>query len=438
MCICLLLCLAIPLAAQSGGEELTLRIAVMGPGTELYFWWGHIALMIDDARSGESLFYDYGLFSFDTDHFFTNFALGRLFYRCGVSPSDRNIAGYINTNRDVTFYTLDLPPEKRAEVRDFAERNVLPENRNYFYHHFRDNCATRIRDIIDLAVDGRFRERFGEAPGRFTLRQHVRRHTWFSPFFDWLLNFLMGQDIDTPITIWEEMFLPAEIGNRIEDFSYVDSEGVTRKLVSGVETVYRSQGRSRVLAVPRRQWPRELAFSLAVSALIGCFFLLEAKNRRAGRILAGLSQSLAGLFFGGVGLVLFFMMFFTDHDYTYHNANLFFANPLLIAAVPLGIRYALERDNGRRFVSGALLRLLWLLTALGVFVSMLVKLLPQFWQQNLTDQMLILPIALVFALEPSGLRELPDRLRGKKTVSNLKKRPGPLSTGPGKSKGESL
>ena len=422
--IVMLLCLGTALAAQSGGEkgrgdELTLRIAVMGPGNELYFWWGHIALMIDDAHSGESRFYDYGLFSFETDHFFTNFALGRLLYSCGVSPSDLNIAGYIRTNRDVKFYTLDLPPEKRAEVRDFAENNVLPENRNYFYHHFKDNCATRIRDIIDLAVDGRFKEQFGEAPGRFTLRQHVRRHTWFSPFFDWMLNFLMGQDIDTPITIWEEMFLPAEIGNRIENFSYVDSEGATRKLVSGVETVYRAENRPGVLDVPRKQWPRELAFSLAVSVLIGFFFFLQAKKRRAGQILIGLSQSLAGLFFGGFGLVLFFMTFFTDHDYTYHNANLFFANPLLLAAVPLGIRYALERD--RRFVFEALLRLLWLLTALGIFVSMLVKLLPQFWQQNLTDQMLMLPIVLVFALEPSGLRKVLNRLRGKVEVTEGKK-----------------
>ncbi|MDR0583846.1 MAG: DUF4105 domain-containing protein [Treponema sp.] len=416
--IFMLLCLGTALAAQNGGEkgrgdELTLRIAVMGPGSELYFWWGHIALMIDDAGSGESRFYDYGLFSFETDHFFTNFALGRLLYSCGVSPSDSNIAGYVRTNRDVKFYTLDLSPEKRAEVRDFAENNVLPENRNYFYHHFRDNCATRIRDIIDLAIDGRFKEQFGEAPGRFTLRGHVRRHTWFSPFFDWLLNFLMGQDIDTPITIWEEMFLPAEIGNRIENFSYVDSEGVTRRLVSGVETVYRASGRPGVLDVPRRQWPRELAFSLAVSVLIGFFFFLQAKKCRAGQILVGLSQSLAGLFFGGFGLVLFFMTFFTDHDYTYHNANLFFANPLLLAALPLGIRYALERDGNRRFLSEALLRLLWLLTALGIFVSMLVKLLPQFWQQNLTDQMLMLPIALVFALEPSGLHKALVRLRGK-------------------------
>jgi hypothetical protein len=392
------------------GENLTVKIAVMGPGNELYFWWGHIALVIDDAVTGTSLFYDYGLFSFKNDHFFVNFALGRLLYSCGVSLSGINISGYIHTNRDVVFYTLDLPPERREKIREFAATNVLPENRDYYYHHFKDNCSTRIRDIIDLAADGQFKEQYGKAPGRYTLRQHVRRHTWFSPFADWLLNFLMGQDIDTPITVWEEMFLPSEVGKRIEDFWYIDSDGVRRKLVSDVETVYMAIGRPEVLEVPRRQWPRELAFSLAVSVLIGFFFFLQAKKYRSGEMLTGISQSAAGLIFGITGLALYFMSFFTNHDYTYHNANVLFGTPLLLAAVPLGLRYALTKDSRKRFTAGLLLRILWLVTALGIFASMLIKLLPQFWQQNLTDQMLMLPIVLVFALQPAGLRELTGRI----------------------------
>ncbi|MDR1585920.1 MAG: DUF4105 domain-containing protein [Treponema sp.] len=391
------------------GEALTLKIAVMGPGDELYFWWGHIALMIDNAETGQSRFYDYGLFSFDNDHFFTNFAFGRLLYSCGVSPSRASIAAYVYTNRDVRLYTLDLPPEKREEVRRFAETNVLPENRNYYYHHFRDNCSTRIRDIIDIATGGQFKEKFGDAPGRFTFRQHVRRHTWFSPFIDWILNFWMGQDIDTPVTVWDEMFLPAEVGLRINDFWYTDSGGASRKLVSGIEEINRAEGRPVVLDAPRRQWPRELAAGIAAAALLLAFFFLQTQSP-AGQILAGIGQSLAGLFFGAAGLLLVFMWAFTNHDYTYHNMNLLFANPLLLAAVPLGIRYAMAPNRAARELPELLLRILWLLVLLGIFASMLLKLLPWFWQRNLVDEMLMLPIALVLALEPRGLRELLGRV----------------------------
>ncbi|MDR3146541.1 MAG: DUF4105 domain-containing protein [Treponema sp.] len=388
------------------GDYLTLKIAVMGPGDELYFWWGHIALVIDDRVSGESRFYDYGLFSFDTENFFVNFAFGRLLYRCGVSPTELNYNAYKRTNRDITVYTLDLPAAKKEEVRAFADRNVLPENRNYYYHHFKDNCATRIRDIIDLATDGQFKEAFGEAPGRYTLRQHVRRHTWFSPFFDWLLNFFMGQDIDTPITVWEEMFLPREIGNRIDGFICRDPAGGERKLVSSVEVLNRALNRPAILDVPRRQWPRELVLGLAIAAVLVLLFRLERKRPMAGRILMGITQSLIGLFFGIAGSILFFMAFFTDHDYTYHNSNILYINPLLLAAVPLGILLAGSKDSRRQGRAGMLLRCLWTYVLFGGVLTMAIKALPGFYQQNQVTQALVLPFALVLSLVPEWVRRL--------------------------------
>jgi len=394
------------------GENLTLKVAVIGPGDELYFWWGHIALIIEDSDTGSSRFYDYGLFSFENENFFYNFAFGRLLYSCEVSPSEWNTARYINTNRDIFIYTLDIPPEKCIEVRNFAETNVLPENRDYYYHHFRDNCSTRIRDIIDLATNGQFKEQYEQERSRFTLREHVRRHTWFSPAADWFLNFLMGQNIDVPITVWDDMFLPAEVGKRSEDFMYMDADGVRRKLVTSVETVNRAKNRPAVLEIPRKQWPRQLVFSIVLSAIFGFFFFLQlqTKKKRAGVVLCGISMSLCGLVFGIAAVLLYFMDLFTNHDYTYNNANMLFATPLLLAVVPLGICYALTKDHDKRVTYDLLLRLFWLLTLIGIFISMAIKLLPWFWQKNLTDQMLMLPIALTFALQPVGLRETYQKL----------------------------
>jgi hypothetical protein len=361
------------------GDDLTIKIAVMGPGNELYFWWGHIGLVIDNARTGESRFYDYGLFSFENDNFFMNFAFGRLWYSSGVSWSARNIAGYIRTGRDVVIYTLDLPPDKREIVRQYAERSVLPENRDYLYHHFRHNCTNPILEVIDLATDGQFKKRYAAEPGRYTLRQHVRRHTWFSPFFDWILNFWMGQDIDTPITVWDELFLPGEIGRCISEFAYIDSSGESHPLVTDVEVIYLAEDRPAILDIPRRQWPRELAFSLCVALILGFLFYVQSKSTARGQVALGVTHSLLGLFFGGAGLVLFFLSFFTNHDYTYHNANLLFANPLLLIAVPLGIRKKKSKNYDSRLRAEFMLRLLWLLVTLGIFLSMLIKLSPRFW-----------------------------------------------------------
>jgi len=399
------------LLAQDG-ENLTIKIAVIGPGDELYFWWGHIGLIIEDSSTGSSRFYDYGIFDFESDNFFYNFAFGRLLYRCGSSFAERNLAHYIYNNRKIVMYTLDLPLETKIKIKEFAEHNVLPENRYYFYHHFRDNCSTRIRDIIDLATEGQFKEQYINEKSKFTLRQHVRRHTWFSPFFDWILNFWMGQVIDTPITVWDDMFLPAEVGKKIEEFSYIDIYNQTRKLVPNegyIETIFESQGRPAVLDIPRKQWDRQFVFSLVLSAIFFFFFYLYSRNIKAGsyslwRIFAGFSMSICGLFFGIAATLLYFLNIFTNHDYTFQNFNMIFCTPLLLVTVPIGISYALTKNPKKLIIYDELLRIIWLLTVLGVFISMIIKLFPGFYQQNLTDQMLILPIALVFAFHPVGLR----------------------------------
>jgi hypothetical protein len=388
-------------------DNLTIRVSVMGPGDELYFWWGHIALIIEDRAADERRLYDYGLFSFDNDKFFVNFAFGRLLYSCGVSRAESNIAEYVLTNRDVTFYTLDLPPETKERVREFAEVNVRPENRNYWYHHFKDNCATRIRDIIDLATGGQFSEAFLNAPGRFTLRQHVRRHTWFNPLMDWFLNFAMGQDIDVPITVWQEMFLPSEIGSRIADFRYRDIHGRERSLVKSVDVIHRSENRPLPLDAPRRQWPGELLLGLCVAALL-CL-LLAMRERRGARVLLGLSQSRLGLFFGVAGLLTFFMSFFTNHDYTYHNMNLFFVNPLLLAAVPLGLLYAFPSDPFRGNFRGFLLKALWSYVAAGAVFSMILWIIPRFWQRNGPTLALVLPFAAALSFAPDLIRRFREQ-----------------------------
>jgi len=408
----LFFCGALLFAQEADGENLTLKIAVLGAGDEVYFWWGHIAFVVEDSEDYSSNFYDYGLFSFNKENFYVNFAFGRLLYSTGSSSTDRNIAIAERRNRSIVFYTLDLPPETRVKVRDFLENNILPENRDYYYQHFKDNCSTRIRDVIDFATDGQFKEQFGGAPSRFTYRQHVRRHTWFFPAVDWILNFWMGQVIDTPLTVWDDMFLPAEVGKRMQDFTYTDVNGVRRKLVvdGSKETVFTPEGRPAVLDSPRKQWPYELAFSLVLSAIFGFFFFLYSKKIRAGKILAGISMSLCGLVFGLAALVLYFMNLFTNHDYTYENFNMLFATPLLLAAVPFGIGYAFTKKPEKQFKYDLLSRILWLLTVIGIFISMLIKLLPWFYQDNLTDQMLMLPIALVFTFQPVGLRPVIEKL----------------------------
>jgi len=402
------------------GKYLTVKIAVAGPGDELYFWFGHIGLVVEDALTGDTRFFDWGVFSFDTENFFLDFAMGRLLYSCMVSPESYAVSHIVNMNRGLTLYTLDLPPEAKTELLLFAENNVRPENRNYWYHHFNDNCATRVRDIIDRAAGGSLKAQYGEMPGRLTLRQHVNRHTWFAPIRGWALSFWMGQGIDRPITVWEEMFLPSEmeemflpseIAMRCKDFSYTDPSGERRQLVSNVEVVSKAVGRPGVKEAPRAGYTAELIIGLCLAAALG--FLRwrtltvnavgkkgrgETKNIIEQRIL-GCAQAVLGLCYGFMGSLLFFLTFFTNHDYTYNNANLLFVNPLLLAAVPLGLTLAFGRKEKRQ-KAGRLLSWLWTVVFAGGLLSIVIRFFPAYYQQNQSTQALVIPFALVLSVLP--------------------------------------
>jgi hypothetical protein len=401
--------LASPAFAQDSGSEaapgdsLVIKFAVMGPGDELYFWWGHIGIIIEDYNTSRSRFYDWGVFSFENTNFFSNFAIGRLIYSCAASSPSWNLRNYMESNRDITIYTLDLPTEKKEELRDYAEWSILPENKDYFYHHFKDNCATRIRDIFDMATDGAFKARYGDAPGRYTLRQHVRRHTWFNPFFDWFLNFLMGRDIDQPLAIWEEMFLPAEIGARALEFSYTDSDGIERKLVSSVEKMNTAIGRPAVLDVPRLQWPRELVFGCFLAAVLGVLLFLKNQENQIASIIWAALQGVLGLFFGISGLALFFMTFFTNHDYTYHNINVLFINPLLLAAVVFGILHIKAPDDMEKYKWSIVIKAVWSYVFVFGIITLLLRLIPGLHQMNLVTLAMVLPFAAALSFLPDLL-----------------------------------
>ena len=134
--------------------------------------------------------------------------------------------------------------------------------------------------------------------------------------------------------------------------------------------------------------------------ILSWFWILQKSFARVGRALRGIGNALLGLFFGGCGSLLFFMSFFTNHDYCYNNTNLLFVNPLLLAAVPLGIiAAASRRPETVRKVKRAL-KLLWTIEFFGCVLSLLIKLLPQFYQQNLATQLLFLPAAIVLSYIP--------------------------------------
>ena len=192
------------------GDHLSIKLVTIDPGKDLTTWWGHTGIIVEDTVTKSGRFYNYGLFSFDQENFTLNFARGRLVFWVGVWDAGMALQFYQGMDRTIRIQTLDLSPEQKLATANFLAWNVRPENREYLYDHYFDNCATRVRDLFDKILAGAFL-RDNDQPGRMSLRDHTRRHTHRSYFMDWLLMFLMNDSIDKPIRQWDEMFLPTEL-----------------------------------------------------------------------------------------------------------------------------------------------------------------------------------------------------------------------------------
>jgi hypothetical protein len=376
---------------ESRGEDLRISLATFSPGDDIPSWFGHSAVVVEDTRRGVGRLYNYGMFTFDQAMIF-RFAMGRLLFWVGDSSIYGTYDFYRRMNRDVRIQELNLSAARRLEVASFLADNVREENREYLYHHYDDNCATRIRDIIDLATGGQFKE-MAMAPGRMTLREHTRRHSGHNPPMDALLMFLMNSDIDHPTRIWDEMFLPEELERRVDDFEYVNEAGERVSLVKARQTYHQSDRRP-VPDEPFNLWPWALLLSMLVGAgAVALGRWHQRRPSRASRSLFGLYHAGIGLFLGFPGLILGAMALVTEHQVTYWNQNLFWANPLTLLVIPVALMFTLGSQRGQRH-----LPTLWLLlsgiVAVGILVNLVGFVVPALYQDTSIPAALAVPMIL--------------------------------------------
>jgi hypothetical protein len=377
---------------------------------------------VENTRWNYSRVFDWGIFTYPSDNFLKEFIDNNVQYKC--ETSFLWLDTYIEEDRDITIYTLNLDRDAKELILTYAENNVLEENCYYDYHEFKENCSTRIRDILDMGTGGQLKAAFDSIPARMSRRQHVQRYTWFRPASNWFAGFLMGQDLDQQITPWDEMFLPIEIARNIVDFTYFDSAGTERRLVTAVEVIYSSKTRPPILNEPLVIWPVTLCIGLLIAALFLYLKNLGKTYPRTARIILSLSQVLLGLFLGGSGCVLFLGLFFMSNDYIQQNINILFVNPLFLIIVPIGVMAAINKPSriipafslGSEKIDSIspekCLRIIWTLVFLACVISALSWILPFFNQQNQSVLFMMLPVAFSLSLVPDMLHKIAFRLRG--------------------------
>jgi hypothetical protein len=370
---------------ESRARDLQIMLVTFGVGDDIPSYWCHTALAVQDTARQVARIYNFGLYSFDQS-FLMRFVSGKLIFSAGSSSLSFYLNFYSSINRDIRIVTLNLSPAKRLWLAKELERFILPENRDYLYDHYRDNCSTRLRDLIDKAVDGQL-EQTTSGPGRMTLRDHTRRYTGRDPLLEILLIFMMSNTIDQPVTQWDEMFLPDELERYVLNLTYTDSTGNPRQLAESYNLYYQS-GREPVPEHVLRHWPMLLMIGAGLGALAVLIAWRYRNSRQAWlRVALGSGYFLTGIVFGIPGLILALVSGFTQHTVTFHNENLLLANPLTLLFIPAGIMIA---RNSSRWLK--LTAKLWYIHLFGLALAVMIRMAPGFYQENGLLLCLIAPL----------------------------------------------
>lgn len=385
----------LPTTATAPDERYRVFLLTMDQGDEIWERFGHNAILIRDRLTGQDLAWNWGLFDFGAENFALRFIRGTMTFSMGPSELGPTLDAYARANRTVYSNEVFLTQEEARSLDDFVRWNFAPENREYVYDYFLDNCSTRTRDALDGILGGLLREQFGDIPTELSYRDHVHRLVHETVWLDQSLSFLLGSRGDAPLTEWDTMFIPMEMMRVLEGAQRPDGAGGSRPLLGRRQVLFQAE------RMPAPAEPPGFPFWwLAVGGLTAAVVLALGAavhgGKGWGRVGLAAFTGLWGLLSGILGALLV-TIWFTGHEFGYWNVNLFYMSPLGLA---VAVACALVLFHGWHGSAGRLvLRLALLVAGLSVILA-LIQALSIVRQGNPEVIALALPVnlAIVVAL----------------------------------------
>jgi hypothetical protein len=384
---CLFLCGVLLAWCQAGIASESLQIpgvsansaeawlVTFNPGDIYWERFGHNAIWLREPAMDLDHTFNFGFFDFDQEDFFLRFIRGRMLYFSIAQPASREFEFYRQDNRSIRVQKLNLTALQYQQLRDYLLNEIRLVNRDYRYDYYMNNCSTRIRDALDIALDGALAARTKSEPATLNFRDQTRRLTQMQYGYYLGLELSLGLPVDQTVTRWDEMFIPMVVADELSAMSL--EPGESPELLVGP-----------LVGLDLMLFTGSLLLPADIPATVWHFYLL------AGLLMTGIAW-LSGKFMppawldglchvwvlinATAGLLLAFLWLFTDHEAARPNANLLLVNPLILLVMVQAMR---------RFMA--------VLLAAGTVICYLLLLLPEH-QYNLDLLVLLTPVNLAVA-----------------------------------------
>ena len=296
--------------------EAQISLLTCAPGDEIYSYFGHSAIRINDPKSGIDYVFNYGVFSFDTPNFIWRFTKGETDYMLAGQRMASFMDEYHEEQRSVYEQVLNISQEEKQSLFDALLENAKKENRVYRYKHFSDNCSTRVRDQFEKCVNHQLQYDTSKDV-KLTYLQLVDLCVPGNSWNGFGIKLALGIPADKITTFSQKMFLPDFLSKDMATAKLM-KDGVGVPFVKPVNTIFKAD-------------PIETGFSWSSPAVVVNLFLLIVAGltfveyRKKKRMIA--LDFVVFFSVGFTGFMLSFLCFFSVLEATGWNLNLVWALP---------------------------------------------------------------------------------------------------------------
>ena len=322
----LLILLTVSAKAQFGSLSPTAEISILtiGPGAELYDKFGHSAFRVKDTLSGVDVVFNYGVYDFNTPNFYTKFAQGKLLYQLGVSYYQPFFETYVAQNRWIKEQTLNLSDSEKEAISDFLWNNAQPENKKYKYDFFFDNCATKIRDVVQEVLGNKLEFKEDHLKEEYTFRQLIQQNLQANSWGSLGIDIALGAVIDRKAKPIEYQFLPEYVYKGAAN-AVINRNGTSENLVKQTTVLFENS--------PTSIKNNFFLSPLFILGLLGLLIVFVTYRDYKKNIRSRYLDTFLFIFTGLIGIFLLLLWFATDHTATANNYNLLWAFPISILVI---------------------------------------------------------------------------------------------------------
>lgn len=290
-------------------KDAKLSLVTCGQGESLESAFGHSALRMVDSAYGIDVVFNYGSFNYSYAEFYYRFLKGDPVFYLTIVPTPSFLQDYRQQNRGVIENAINLDSATRHEIFKFLMWNAQEDNYAYSYDFFTNNCATKIRDILE-SHGFPLQAAHGTTTYRELVMEQLRNHASYRI----LLGMVFGTETDAPIGADKAAFLPEKL------HALLSKTGNDKGKLLGPTSVL-LQGEPRVPGIDNPLFAGTLLLLTMLSSLLWAKPRLHAALASAALLISGL-----------LGILYLVLWTLSENPYMHENFNLIWALPINVVA----------------------------------------------------------------------------------------------------------